>query len=124
LGNVQIRKLGGGLRSLTDAGIGDYYGSPSWSPDGTKVAIDGYVDGLDDIYVVKVTGSTPRNLTPNTSSTFENDPSWSPDGKRIAFVTSRDGNDEIYVMSAVDGSGKTNVTRNAADDYDSGWGRK
>ena len=34
---------------------------------------------------------------------------------KIAFLSGRDGNGEIYVMNA-DGSGQTNLTRNAADD--------
>jgi dipeptidyl aminopeptidase/acylaminoacyl peptidase len=45
---------------------------------------------------------------------------------KIAFVSYRDGNDEVCVMNA-DGSGQTNLTNNAAGDYDPSWspdGRK
>lgn len=39
---------------------------------------------------------------------------------RIAFTSDRDGNWEIYVMNA-DGSGQTNLTKNAADDTYPTW---
>ena len=39
---------------------------------------------------------------------------------KIAFVTGRDGNLEIYAMNA-DGSGKTRLTNNTADDSDPAW---
>ena len=39
---------------------------------------------------------------------------------RIVFNADRDGNGEIYVMNA-DGSGQTNITNNAAEDFDADW---
>jgi hypothetical protein len=65
-----------------------------------------------DLIIIRsaLNGTQP---TPLTSVGAEDaQPSWSYDGARIAFASRRDGNWEVYRMNA-DGSGQTNVTRNA-----------
>ncbi|MEP7291533.1 MAG: hypothetical protein ABI835_07100 [Chloroflexota bacterium] len=72
------------LRSLTQRGI---YSAPSWSPDGTRLALT-LATGSDlDIYAVGREGSNPTNLTPQGSYDFW--PVWSPDGANLAFVSDR-----------------------------------
>ncbi len=119
-GNSEIYVMdtdGGNQRKLTNNRHGDW--SPSWSPDGKRIAFvsnrDGHViDGIptSDIYVMDADGGNQQNLTNNPpgSDWF---PSWSPDGKRIAFVSDRDGpfNPEIYVMDA-DGGNQQRLTNN------------
>jgi Tol biopolymer transport system component len=83
-------------------------GSPSWSPDGTKITFR----RSWDIHVINADGSGEHNLTRNDPS-FAMDADWSPDGRRIVFRTSRHGNWEIYVMNA-DGSGQRRLTRTPA----------
>jgi len=90
---------------LTDNVSSD--GSPSWSPDGTKIAFCSTKDGNAEIYVMNADGTGAIRLTNNPA--WEDSPSWSPDGTRIAFDSSRDGNTEIYVMNA-DGTGQTRLT--------------
>jgi TolB protein len=86
--------------------------SPSWSPDGSKIA---YIN-MGWIWVVNADGSGRTNLHTDTTTGFSNSrPLWSPDGAKIAFVSNRDDNDEIYIMNA-DGSNETNLTNNP--DYD------
>jgi len=85
----------GGEVRLTNNPATDW--SPSWSPDGKKIAFDSYRDGNGEIYVMNADGSGQINLTNNPAD--DGITSWSPDGKMIAFVSGRDGNDEIYVLN-------------------------
>lgn len=61
--------------------------SPSWSPDGKKIAFAGVSKGNLDVYVVNTDGSRLVRIT--RSPARDTSPSWSPDGKRIAFARQR-----------------------------------
>ena len=104
----------------TGTGVDDNDGEslPSWSPDGTKIAVASNRDGNWEIYVVNADGSGSQRLTNNPATDLR--PRWSPDGTKIAFQTNRDGNQEIYSMNP-DGSGQTNITNNPAGDILYDW---
>ena len=78
-------------------------GSPAWSPDGSKVALDavrelfGEKFGQSRIIVVDAEGGSHKDLANGAM------PSWSPDGKRIAFTGLDSSCRGICTMSA-DGS--------------------
>jgi TolB protein len=77
--------------------------SPSWSPDGKRIAFAARTHGSNfDVYVCRVDGGGLKRLT--RSPLVEDHPSWSPDGKRIAFAQAHSSiRSEVWVMNA-DGS--------------------
>ncbi len=62
--------------------------SPSFSPDGSKIAFVSFRDGNSEIYVMNSDGSGQIDLSNNSASDF--DPSFSNDGSKIAFRSARD----------------------------------
>jgi len=69
--------------------------SPSWSPDGTRIACmvaedDGHVFTQSDIYIYNALNGDVNKLT-NTDSVHEMYPAWSPDGSWIAYENEVDG---------------------------------
>jgi len=71
-------------------GLGFGISTPSWSPDGTKIAFTSDRDGGDlDIFIMNADGSGVIQLT--SSSADDYDPFWLPGGGEIAFVSDRDG---------------------------------
>src|SRR5438034_4811689 len=103
--------------NLTDHPADD--GSPSWSPDGSKIAFYTRRDAFDaEIYVMDADGGNPINVTNHPGDDFT--PAWSPDGEKIAFTSFRDGQGEIYVMDA-DGGNPINLTNHPGDDVDPSW---
>lgn len=89
--------------------------SPSWSPDGQKIAFSRTSEDGSEIYVMNADGSKPVRLTDNGAN-----PAWSPDGGKIAFSRLRDGNSEIYAMNA-SGDSLTNLSKSTEDDYFASW---
>lgn len=70
--------------------------SPSWSPDGNRLAYVSFEGGSSSIYIQNI-GSGSRELIAKFRG-INGAPSFSPDGRRLALTLSRSGNPEIYVM--------------------------
>ncbi|MBA8954904.1 protein kinase [Actinomadura namibiensis] len=87
-----VGAAGGTPTMVTDRLSG---GRVSWSPDDSKLAFVGKVDGVAQIFTVPVGGGTPRQLTRDTAA--KDDPMWSPQG-RIVFWSKRDGVEQLYTL--------------------------
>ncbi len=105
---------GSNVRRLTRDPAQD--SSPSFSPDGSKIAFASSGGQDSDIYVMNADGSGRVSLT--AGSGYDEHPAWSPDGSKIAF--SRDS--DIYVMNA-DGSAPARLTTagDRVEDYAPAW---
>ncbi|NQW68952.1 MAG: Tol-Pal system protein TolB [Betaproteobacteria bacterium] len=87
---------------------GDPIISPSWSPDGKKVAYVSFEDRKPVIYIHEL--ATGRRIALSNQKGNNSAPAWSPDGKKLAISLSKDGNTQIYSINA-DGSGLQRLTR-------------
>jgi Tol biopolymer transport system component len=89
--------------------------SPTWSPDGHKIAFLSYIDGRYDVFLMNADGSQLRELIHDGS-----DMDWSPDGQRIVFHSRRDGRFEIYVID-IDTGNLTKLTDEPTDAFSPLW---
>jgi serine/threonine protein kinase/Tol biopolymer transport system component len=61
----------------------------TWSPDGQSIAYASDREGNFDIWVQRLDGSAPVQLTKSPAQ--DRQPDWSPDGSTIVFSSNRDG---------------------------------
>ena len=85
-GRIWIMDLPSGTpRRLTDASFAPLEMSPSWSPDGSRIAFTSWADkDLGHVFVVEAGGGQPRQVT-KQSGEFVNT-AWTPDGQQVVVA--------------------------------------
>jgi len=101
---IYVRDFTSGDERLLD--VGDLTAtSPAFSPDGTRVAFEGYAPGVtavSDVYVVPAAGGVPVKLT--TGQKYSAGPAWSPDGSTVYFVSNRVSGYNVWTVPAAGGA--------------------
>ena len=92
--------------------------SPSWSPDGRRLAYVSFEGRNSAIFIQDI--KTGKRDKVAAHSGINSAPAWSPDGFRLAITLSKDGNTEIYVMHINSGTLKR-ITKNKAIDTEPNW---
>ena len=105
-GQVRLRQLRGHLWS------------PTYSPDGGRIAFVHDSGGLGQVFVMNHDGSGAVNLSNN--GFCDRSPVWSPDGTRLVFLSDRTGDWDVYAMNA-DGSGQRRLAGNPGLDRAPAW---
>lgn len=108
---------GGAVTALTSNSADDR--TPTYSPDGTRIAFVSLRDGNEEIYVMNADGSGQTRLTDNPLP--DRDPTWSPGGERIAFSSYRNANIDIYAMNADGSCADVRLTDHIDPDDDPAW---
>lgn len=92
--------------------------SPSWSPDGRRLAYVSFERGNSSIYVQELASGQREVLAAHKG--INGAPAFSPDGRTLALTLSRTGNPEIYTMNLASRE-LTQVSRHWAIDTEPVW---
>jgi TolB protein len=87
--------------------------SPTWAPDGIRMAYASFESGKAVVYLHTLT-TGERRVVANFSGS-NSAPAFSPDGRTMAVALTKDGITQIYAINA-DGSGVKRLTNSGAID--------
>ena len=95
---------GSGAGRRITVGRGTDNTSPSFSPDGRRLAFTSGRSGHPEIYTVDIDGANAELLTPFTigDQSYRSSPSWSPDGRLVAFQSRVAGRFQIMTINLRD----------------------
>lgn len=92
--------------------------SPTWSPDGRRLAYVSFESGNPVVYVQDVASGARQSIS--SFDGLNSAPAWSPDSRRLALVLTKSGAPKIFVMDA--GSHQLNqVTQGDSLDTEPVW---
>ena len=128
-GDMEIFRMnpdGTGLKQLTFNRGDDF--EPTLSPDHTRIVYttrgvqSSNPEADYEVYVMNASdGTGKKNLTNNGAGVYDNYPRFSPGGKRVVYTSygiqrsNPQGDSEVYLVSALDGTGKKNLTNNGVE---------
>lgn len=92
--------------------------SPSWSPDGNKIAYVSFEAKRPVLYVQNMYDGKRERIA--NFAGINSAPAWSPDGRRLALVLSRAGNPEIYIFDFANRQFRR-LTNNLVIDTEPAW---
>jgi len=87
--------------------------SPSWAPDGVRLAYVSFETAKPVVYIHTLTTGERRPIANFRGSNSA--PAWSPDGKLMAVALTRDGPTSIYLMNS-DGGAAKRITNSGSID--------
>ena len=92
--------------------------SPSWSPDGKRIAYVSFEGHTAAVFVQNLSTGERRKLS--SLPGLNGAPSWSPDGSQLAVTLSKDGSPDVYLLDI--GSGvPRRITFSDAIDTEASW---
>ena len=92
--------------------------SPSWSPDGRKIAYVSFERGNSSIYIQEI-GTGAREVV-SSNKGINGAPSFSPDGSKLSLTLSYGGNPDVYIMDLASRH-TTQMTKHFAIDTEAVW---
>ncbi|HST44067.1 MAG TPA: Tol-Pal system beta propeller repeat protein TolB [Luteimonas sp.] len=93
--------------------------SPSWSPDGRRLAYVSFEHNNNSAIYIQDLNTGARERVASFRG-INSAPSFSPDGRRLALTLSRSGNPEIYVMD-IASKALTQITNQFGIDTEPTW---
>ncbi|HUP94442.1 MAG TPA: Tol-Pal system beta propeller repeat protein TolB [Burkholderiales bacterium] len=93
--------------------------SPTWSPDGSRLAYVSFERRKPVVYVQSLTTggrTTVANFLGSNSA-----PAWSPDGRRLAVVLTKDGSSQIYSIDAEGRGQPVRLSNSPGIDTEPNW---
>ncbi|MEW6445481.1 MAG: Tol-Pal system beta propeller repeat protein TolB [Pseudomonadota bacterium] len=92
--------------------------SPTWSPDGRKLAYVSFESRRSAIYVQDLYSGRRERVT--SFPAINGSPSWSPNGDKLALTLSKDGNPEVYMLNLATRQ-ESRLTSSSAIDTEASW---